>query len=92
MSGAVIRALPIINERGLHARASAQFVKTARRFNADIKVSHNGETVDGTSIMDLMMLAASKGCSIDVAVEGPQAEEAMEALDGLLADRFGEEI
>ncbi len=92
MSGAVARRLPIINERGLHARASANFVKTARRFDADIRVSHNGETVDGTSIMDLMMLAASKGCSIDVAAEGPKAEEAMDALDALLADKFGEEI
>jgi len=92
MSGAFTRRLPIINERGLHARASANFVKTARRFDADVRVSHNGETVDGTSIMDLMMLAASQGCSIDVATEGPQAEEAIEALETLLADRFGEEV
>lgn len=92
MSETVSRTLPIVNERGLHARASRKFVETTRRFDADIKVSHSGETVDGSSIMDLMMLAASRGCSIDVTAEGPQAEDAMNALDALLADRFGEEI
>ncbi len=92
MSEGVSRSFPIINERGLHARASAKFVKTAARFDADIEVSHQGETVGGTSIMGLMMLAASKGCSIDVSAKGPQAGEALDALEALLADRFGEEV
>lgn len=92
MSEAFSRTFPIINERGLHARASAKFVKTAERFDADIRVSHHGETVGGTSIMGLMMLAASKGCSIDVSASGPQAGEALDALETLLADRFGEEV
>ena len=92
MSKAVSRTLPIVNERGLHARASAKFVKTAGRFKADIRVSHYGETVGGTSIMGLMMLAASKGCSIEVSAQGPQADEALDALETLLADRFGEEV
>lgn len=84
--------LPIINERGLHARASAKFVKTAEQFDAHITVTHCGESVGGTSIMGLMMLAASRGCSIDVSAEGPQAEDALEAIADLLANRFGEEI
>lgn len=87
----ISKTLPIINERGLHARASAKFVKTASLFDADIAVSHNGETVGGTSIMGLMMLAASMGCAVDITITGPEASDAMEALEILLANRFGEE-
>ena len=85
------RRLGICNRRGLHARASAKFVKTAESFEADVKVSKDGNTVGGTSIMGLMMLAASPGCHIDVSATGPQATEVLDALEALVADRFGEE-
>ena len=85
------RRLGICNRRGLHARASAKFVKTAESFEADVKVSKDGNTVGGTSIMGLMMLAASPGCHIEVSASGPQATEVLDALEALVADRFGEE-
>jgi phosphocarrier protein len=85
------RQLLIVNKRGLHARASAKFVQMVESFDAKIVVSKDGMSVGGTSIMGLMMLAASTGCSIDVAAEGPQATEALDALEGLIANRFGEE-
>ena len=88
--GALRRELQIVNKRGLHARASAKFVMLAETFEADITVSRCGETVGGTSIMGLMMLAAAPGTSIEIAASGPQANEAMEALSALVADRFGE--
>jgi phosphocarrier protein HPr len=81
----------IPNKKGLHARASAQFVRCASEFQANIRVSREGHTVGGTSIMGLMMLAASTGCSIDVEAEGRQATEVLDALEALIADRFGEE-
>jgi phosphocarrier protein len=85
------RELPILNARGLHARASAKFVKCAERFDADINVSRDGQTVPGTSIMGLMMLGAMMGSSISVSAKGPQAAEAIEALEALLKDKFGED-
>ena len=85
------RHFMIINSRGLHARASAKFVKCAEQFDADIQVSRDSQTVPGTSIMGLMMLAASPGCSVYVEASGNQAEEALAALEALVADRFGEE-
>ena len=85
------RELAIVNARGLHARASAKFVKCAESFDAQVTVSRDGQSVPGTSIMGLMMLAAAQGTSIIVSVQGPQAEEAMAALAQLVADRFGEE-
>jgi phosphocarrier protein len=85
------RELDIVNARGLHARASAKFVKCAESFNAQVTVSRDGQSVPGTSIMGLMMLAAAQGTSIIVSVQGPQAEEAMSALAQLVAERFGEE-
>ena len=85
------RELPIINKRGLHARASAKFVQTVEGFNARISVSKDGMTVGGTSIMGLMMLAASPGCSVLVEAEGDEAEAALNALEALVADKFGEE-
>ncbi|ADY63027.1 MULTISPECIES: HPr family phosphocarrier protein [Rhizobium/Agrobacterium group] len=85
------RELPIINKRGLHARASAKFVQMVEGFDATITVSKDGMTVGGTSIMGLMMLAASPGCSVYVEASGNQAEEALAALEALVADRFGEE-
>ncbi|MGQ3355088.1 MAG: HPr family phosphocarrier protein [Phreatobacter sp.] len=89
-TGTVVRELPILNKRGLHARASAKFVACADRFDATIKVSRAGETVDASSIMGLMMLAAGIGTSITLTARGREAEAAVEALAALVADRFGE--
>ncbi|MEI8144953.1 MAG: HPr family phosphocarrier protein [Alphaproteobacteria bacterium] len=89
-SGEIVRELPILNMRGLHARASAKFVATADRFDADVTVCRCGETVGGTSIMGLMMLAAGIGTSVTVRATGRQAAEAVDALAALVADRFGE--
>ena len=80
----------IRNEKGLHARASAKFVKCAETFDAEISVSRDGLTVPGTSIMGLMMLAASKGCQIAVETSGTQAQELAEALSALVGNYFGE--
>jgi phosphocarrier protein len=88
----VIREFLIVNQRGLHARASAKFVQVAGSFEATIEVEKDGAKVGGTSIMGLMMLAASPGCSIRIVASGPQAEEAVTALGELIAQRFGEEI
>ncbi len=85
------RELAIINQRGLHARASAKFVKCAESFNADITVSRDGMSVPATSIMGLMMLGAAMGTSISVAATGPEAEQALEALAQLVASKFDEE-
>ncbi|MBW7837062.1 MAG: HPr family phosphocarrier protein [Sphingomonadales bacterium] len=87
----VERALTIKNKRGLHARASAKFVTTANRFQADIKVAKDGMEVCGTSIMGLMMLAAAPGDVIVVRADGAQAAAAMQALEELVADKFGED-
>jgi phosphocarrier protein len=85
------KEFPIINMRGLHARASAKFVKCAEQFEADITVSRDGQSVPGTSIMGLMMLGAAQGTSIHVSAKGRQAGEALVALETLVANRFGEE-
>jgi phosphocarrier protein len=85
------RTVEIVNKRGLHARASAKFVKTAAGYDAEVRVTKDGQTVDARSIMGLMMLAASPGCSIDIEAEGPQAEEAVAALVALVTARFDEE-
>lgn len=85
------RELAIINQRGLHARASAKFVKCAEGFDADIMVSRDGMSVPATSIMGLMMLGAAMGTSIAVEAKGPQAEAALEALAQLVASKFDEE-
>jgi len=90
-SGAVVREIPIINKRGLHARASAKFVQMVERFNAEITVTRNGETVGGTSIMGLMMLSAGPGTSILVSATGAEAEAAIAALTELIGSKFGEE-
>ena len=83
--------LNICNARGLHARASAKFVKLASSFESEIHVTRDGMTVDARSIMGLLMLGAGIGCSIDVSAEGPDAEEAMEALTDLVARKFDED-
>ena len=86
----VQRSYQIINEKGLHARASAKFVETVEGFNADCTVSREGLDAGGDSIMGLLMLAASKGTSIEVEIRGPEAEALATALGELIADRFGE--
>ncbi|MBB4954731.1 phosphocarrier protein [Agrobacterium vitis] len=86
------RELLIVNKRGLHARASAKFVQTVQGFEAAVTVSKDGTTVGGTSIMGLMMLAASPGCTIIVTTSGVDAEKALDTLDALVADKFGEEM
>jgi phosphocarrier protein HPr len=86
------RHLLITNKRGLHARASAKFVQTVEAFDAHVTVAKDGTTVGGTSIMGLMMLAASPGCSIEVSASGAQALEALEALERLIENKFGEEM
>jgi phosphocarrier protein len=90
-AGVIVRELPIINKRGLHARASAKFVQTAEKFDAEVTVTRNGESVGGTSIMGLMMLAAGIGTTITVATKGREAQAAMDAISELVANKFGEE-
>lgn len=85
------RSVTIRNKRGLHARASAKFVQLAERYDAQISVTKGEQTVGGTSIMGLMMLAAAPGCIIEVGAEGPQAAEALKAVCALVDDGFGEE-
>jgi phosphocarrier protein len=87
----VRRTVEIVNERGLHARASAKFVKAASQFDAQVTVTRDGQTVDAQSIMGLMMLGAGPGCSVEIVADGPQAEEALDALTQLIADRFDED-
>jgi phosphocarrier protein HPr len=87
----VSRQITILNSRGLHARASAKFVKCAEQFDANVTVTRDGHTVPGTSIMGLMMLAASPGSAITVSASGRQAVEAVDALEALVSGRFGEE-
>ncbi|MFN3839060.1 MAG: HPr family phosphocarrier protein [Brevundimonas sp.] len=87
----VAATLNICNTRGLHARASAKFVKLASSFESEIHVTRDGVTVDARSIMGLLMLGAGIGCSIDVKAEGPDAEEAMDALTDLVARKFDED-
>ena len=81
----------ICNTRGLHARASAKFVKTASGFDADIRVTRDGVTVNALSIMGLLMLGAGNGCTIDIVAEGDDARDAIDALMDLVARRFDED-
>jgi len=83
--------LPIINQKGLHARASARFVETVEGFDADVTVSRDGQDAEGDSIMGLLMLAAANGTEIEIETRGAQAAELAEALSALVADRFGED-
>ncbi|HBO59900.1 MAG TPA: HPr family phosphocarrier protein [Alphaproteobacteria bacterium] len=86
----VEKTLVITNAKGLHARAAAAFVKTADRFDAEVTVSKNGESVSGHSIMGLMMLGAAYGSDILVSCTGTQAAEALSALEKLVDDKFNE--
>ena len=87
-----VRHVRIVNQRGLHARASAKFVQLASQYQADIHVEKDGIRVGGTSIMGLMMLAASPGCTIKVSASGADATSALDALVELVEARFGEEM
>lgn len=85
------RIVTIRNKRGLHARASAKFVQLAESFDAEITVTKGEQSVGGTSIMGLMMLAAAPGCDITVNATGPEADDALEAVCALVNDGFGED-
>jgi phosphocarrier protein len=87
----VRRTVAVINEKGLHARASAKFVKLAMGFDAEIRVTREDSTVDARSIMALMMLAAGVGSEIEIEAEGPQEAEAVDALVELVSNRFDED-
>ena len=87
----LVEDILIVNRKGLHARASAHFVRCAEQFDADITVSKDQSTVGGTSIMGLMMLSAAQGSTIRVTARGPDAKAALAALSELVASRFGEE-
>lgn len=89
--GAVVRTLAICNRKGLHARASAKFAQTVEKFDAEVRVMRCGETVGGTSIMGLMMLAAAPGTSITLEATGKAAAEVIDALTALINSRFGED-
>ena len=89
--GAIVREMPIVNKKGLHARATAKFVQCVENFDCDVYVSRCGETVGGTSIMGILTLGAGIGTKITVAATGAQAEQAIEAITTLVANRFGED-
>jgi phosphocarrier protein HPr len=89
--GAMVRIASIRNQRGLHARAAAKFVKLAGGYNAQVRVIKGDMDVSGTSIMGLMMLAASPGSTLHITAKGPQGPEALEALVALVEAGFGEE-
>ena len=91
MSEGAARTVEITNKRGLHARASAKFVKTASAFDAEVRVSKDGQTVDARSIMGLMMLAAGPGCCIEIEAEGAEAGAALDALEQLVVGKFEED-
>ena len=92
MTAATIRRLRIVNEKGLHARASAKFVEVVEAHDARAMVSKDGQQASGDSIMGLLMLAAAKGSTIDVRTTGAEAETLAAALEALIADRFGEDF
>ena len=88
---ALAQQMTIVNRKGLHARASARFVRTAECFDADVKVTREGSTVNGNSIMGLMMLGAAMGDSITIAASGDGHKEALEQLAALVEGKFGED-
>ena len=91
MSADITKTLNIINEKGLHARASAKFVEVVESYDATANVEKDGLDASGDSIMGLLMLAASRGTTIDVTTSGVQAQELMDTLEALVANRFGED-
>ena len=88
----VTRSLEIVNEKGLHARASARLVEVVEGFDATAEVSKDGQSASGDSIMGLLMLAASRGTTIDVQTRGADAEALADAIEKLVAERFGEDM
>lgn len=92
MTQTVLRSLEIINEKGLHARASAKLVEVVEAFDAQAEVSKDGLSAAGDSIMGLLMLAASKGTTIEVETSGAEADKLAQAIDALVADKFGEDF
>ena len=91
IEGAISRTFEIVNRKGLHARATAKFVQCAESFDAEIFVSRCGETVGGSSIMGILTLGAGIGSTITVSARGPQAQEALDGIGALIANRFGED-
>ncbi|SDY17047.1 HPr family phosphocarrier protein [Citreimonas salinaria] len=91
MTQSARRALRIVNEKGLHARASAKLVEVVEMYEASAEVGRDGVQASGDSIMGLLMLAAAKGTTIEVQTRGPDAEALAEAIERLVANRFGEE-
>ncbi|WP_397543652.1 HPr family phosphocarrier protein [Roseovarius salis] len=92
MGDTISRQFRIVNEKGLHARAAAKLVEVVEGFDATAEISHEGQSSGADSIMGLLMLAASKGKTIDVRAWGPDAEALADAVEALVADRFGEEM
>ncbi len=92
MTETIRRTLKIVNVKGLHARASARLAEVVEEHEADCEVSKDGMSASGDSIMGLLMLAASKGTSIEVETSGPEAVKLADALEALVNDRFGEEM
>ena len=90
-AGGIRRRVTIGNRLGLHARAAARFVQLAGNFDAEITVTKGGQTVPGTSILGLMMLAASPGDAIEIGADGPEAEKAVHALSALIDNKFEED-
>jgi phosphocarrier protein len=88
--GALMRTLEIVNKKGMHARAAAKFVHTVEQFDAQVRVIGKSETVDGASILDLLMLAAGPGSSITIEASGKEAAAALDALEKLVSGGFGE--
>jgi phosphocarrier protein len=84
------KQLEIINKLGLHARAAAKLVGTASQFSSEVLIDKDGQTVNGKSIMGVMMLAAARGSTITVTVDGEDEARAMETIEALIADYFGE--
>lgn len=87
----IVKTVTIVNEKGLHARASAKLVEVVEGFDASADISRDGMTASGDSIMGLLMLGAARGCTIEMRVSGPEAAALASALERLVADRFGEE-
>ncbi|CRK74912.1 HPr family phosphocarrier protein [Nereida ignava] len=92
MTQTISKTFEIINQKGLHARASAKFVEVVEQHSASVEVSKDGLSATGDSIMGLLMLAASKGSFINVEISGADADAAAQALEALIADKFGEEF
>ncbi len=91
MSAKVTKVLTVVNKLGIHARPAAVFAKTANKFKSDVFVEKDGETINAKSIMGLMMLAAGPGSKILIIAQGPDAAEAIKAIEELMASKFGEE-